>query len=180
VPARGVVPAFDELEAGNAGFGLCLELTPVEKLAFEGGEEALAHGVVVAVADRSHGWPDAHFLASEAEGHGRVLRSLVAMMDDAIGFARRDRHVHRIEHQLRSLPSAHGSADHTAAEGIQHDRQIEKACPGRHEGSLIDHLRSLILSRVSATCKVLFEVIPFGASSRHPRRRRPEGDIRDA
>lgn len=47
-------------------------------------------------------------------------------------------------------------------------------------GSLIDHLRSLILSRVSATCKVLFEVIPFGASSRHPRRQRPEGDIRDA
>lgn len=41
------------------------------------------------------------------------------------------------------------------------------------QGSLIDHLRSLILSRVPATCKVLFEVIPIGASSRHPRRRHP-------
>jgi hypothetical protein len=36
------------------------------------------------------------------------------------------------------------------------------------------------LSRISATCKVLFEVIPSGASSRHPRRRNPECEVRDA
>lgn len=58
--------------------------------------------------------------------------------------------------------------------------EIKEATAHGKVVSLIDHLRSLILSRVSATCKVLFEVIPFGASSRHPRRRRPEGDIRDA
>ena len=67
MPARGVVPAFDELEAGDAGLGLGLELAAVEQLAFEGGEEALAHGVVVTIADRAHRRPDAHFLAPEAE-----------------------------------------------------------------------------------------------------------------
>src|SRR6056297_1438390 len=87
MPARGDVPAFNELEAGNTGFGLRPELAAVEQFAFERGEEALAHGVVVAIADRAHRRPDTHFLAPEAEGHGRVLRSLVAMMDDAIWFA---------------------------------------------------------------------------------------------
>ena len=71
--ARGIVPAFDELEAGNAGFGLGFELSPVEQFAFERGEEALAHGVVVAIADRAHRRAHAHFLAPEAEGHGCVL-----------------------------------------------------------------------------------------------------------
>ena len=71
--ARGIVPAFDELEAGDAGLSLGPELPAVEQLAFEGGEEALAHGVVVAIADRSHGWLYAHFLAPEPKGHGSVL-----------------------------------------------------------------------------------------------------------
>jgi hypothetical protein len=51
---------------------------------------------------------------------------------------------------------------------------------GLDVSSLIDPPRSLILSLMSTTCKVLFEVIRFGASSRHPRRGCPEGDIRDA
>jgi len=75
---------------------------------------------------------------------------------------------------------AHGPANDTATECVKHHGQIQKTPSHRQVGSLIDHSRSLILSRVSATCKVLFEVIPIGASSRHPRRRRPEGDIRDA
>ena len=52
--ARGVVPAFDELEAGDASLGLCLELPAVEQLAFERCEEALAHCVVVAIANSAH------------------------------------------------------------------------------------------------------------------------------
>lgn len=47
--ARGVVPAFDELEAGDAGLGLGAELPPFEQLTFEGGEEALAHGVEASI-----------------------------------------------------------------------------------------------------------------------------------
>lgn len=47
-----IVPALDEPEDGHAGLRLGSELSPVEQLAFERGEEALAHRVVVGVADR--------------------------------------------------------------------------------------------------------------------------------
>ena len=48
-PVR-VVPALDELEDGHFRFGLGAEASPVEKLALERGEEALAERVVVRVA----------------------------------------------------------------------------------------------------------------------------------
>lgn len=41
-----IVPALDELEGGQLGFGLRLKAPPVQQLAFEGGEEALALRVV--------------------------------------------------------------------------------------------------------------------------------------
>ena len=49
-----IVPALDEGEDGHAGFGLGLELPSVKELAFERGEEALTHGIVVGVANGSH------------------------------------------------------------------------------------------------------------------------------
>ncbi len=66
-PSR-IVPALDELEDRHSGLGLGLELAPVEQLAFERREEALAHRIVISITDRSRGWPDAGFLASQAEG----------------------------------------------------------------------------------------------------------------
>jgi len=49
-----VVPALDELEERQAGFGLAVERAAVEQLAFERGEKALAHGVAEAITDRTH------------------------------------------------------------------------------------------------------------------------------
>ena len=49
-----IVEAFDEGERRVTRLGLRLEAVPREKLAFEGGEEALAHGVVIGVVDRTH------------------------------------------------------------------------------------------------------------------------------
>src|ERR1700726_4056416 len=49
-----IVEALDERERRMARLDLCLEPAAIEKLAFEGGEEALAHGIVVCVADRTH------------------------------------------------------------------------------------------------------------------------------
>ena len=43
--ADGVVSSLDEAEARNAGLSLGCEPTATQQLAFEGGEEALAHGV---------------------------------------------------------------------------------------------------------------------------------------
>jgi len=50
----GVVPAFDEAEDFSACGGMTVEGDLVDQLALEGREEALTHGVVVAVSDRSH------------------------------------------------------------------------------------------------------------------------------
>ena len=66
-PSR-IVPTPDELEDRHSGLDLGLELAPVEQLAFERREEALAHRIVIGITDRSHGWTDAGFLASQAEG----------------------------------------------------------------------------------------------------------------
>ena len=49
-----VVPTFDEAEAGHLGLDLGREPAALQQFAFERGEEALAHGVVVGIADRSH------------------------------------------------------------------------------------------------------------------------------
>lgn len=53
VPTTRVVEAFDVVEDGHARFGLRAEAASVDELAFEAREEALAHSVVVRVADRS-------------------------------------------------------------------------------------------------------------------------------
>src|SRR5579872_4089642 len=50
--AATIVEAFDECEDRRARLGLVLEAAALEQLAFERGEEALAHGVVVGVSDR--------------------------------------------------------------------------------------------------------------------------------
>ena len=86
--ARGIAPALDELEAGDPRLGL--ELPAVEQLAFEGGEKALAHGVVVAIADRTHRRANTHFPAAQAEGDGRVLG----------GFKRSSQHLDAVADKL--------------------------------------------------------------------------------
>ena len=66
--AMRVVPAFDEFKDRHARFYLSFEMTAVEQFTFEGGEETLAHGVVEAIADRTHRWPHARLIAAFAEG----------------------------------------------------------------------------------------------------------------
>ena len=98
--------------------------------------------------------------ASEAEGDRGVLRSLVAVMDDAGGLSLAQRHVERVRHEPRAQIAAHGPAENAAAEGIEHDRHIQEARPGRHIRSLVDPPRSVSVFVAPAACKVLSEVIP--------------------
>ena len=49
----GVVPAFDELEEVQPGLLVSPVGASVDPLAVEGGEEALTHGIVVAVTNRA-------------------------------------------------------------------------------------------------------------------------------
>src|SRR5690348_4128719 len=52
-------------------------------------------------------------------------------MDDTARSTRQERHVERVEYHLRVQCQRHRPADDTAAEGIEHDRQIEEAGPRR-------------------------------------------------
>ena len=60
-----IVPALDEVEDSETSLDLVLETRSIEELALERGEEALAHRVVVGVADRAHRRPHAHLATAE-------------------------------------------------------------------------------------------------------------------
>jgi hypothetical protein len=54
------------------------------------------------------------------------------MMDHVLRSAGRKCHLERVEHQLRGKARRHRPADDAAAAGVEHDRQIEEAGPGRN------------------------------------------------
>ena len=124
VPSMGVVPGLDEVEDGHAGLGLITEALPLDELGLEGREEALAHRVVVGVADGAHRGPDTSLFAPQPEGNGCVLRALVAVMNDLIGSTLLERHVERIEHEVSLQIRLHGPADDASAPRVDHNRQI--------------------------------------------------------
>src|SRR5690242_1511959 len=70
---RWIVPAFDVAEDRHPGLGLRSKPSPCEQLAFQGCEEALAHGVIVRIADGSHGRSYAGLATTAAEGQSRIL-----------------------------------------------------------------------------------------------------------
>ena len=59
-------------------------------------------------------------------------------MDHVAGPPRRQRHVQGIEHQLFGQCRGHRPADNATAIRIEHDREIEKACPCRDVGDVGD------------------------------------------
>src|SRR5580700_11266340 len=69
----GIVPPLDVAEDRHPGLGLRCEPAACQQLTFQCGEEALAHGVVVGVTDRSHGWTHAGFPAAAAERQRCIL-----------------------------------------------------------------------------------------------------------
>src|SRR5579872_2780968 len=71
--ACGVVPTFDVAEDRHPG--LCLRSEPParQQFAFERGKEALAHGVVIGIAYRSHGRADAGLMTATTERQSRIL-----------------------------------------------------------------------------------------------------------
>ena len=73
MPPPRIVPALDEVEDGEARLGRCREPLPIEQLALEGREEALAERVVVGIAHGTHRGPNAGLATAEPEGDRRVL-----------------------------------------------------------------------------------------------------------
>jgi hypothetical protein len=68
VTSSRVVPGLDPLEDGLGQLLAALPAVFVEQLELEGAEEALGHGVVEAITDRSHGPEQAVPAQASAQG----------------------------------------------------------------------------------------------------------------
>ena len=77
---RGIVEAFDEGKDGHARLGVGSEAAAIDQFALERREEALAHGIVIGIANRAGRRPHAGFPAAIAESNGRVLRAADALL----------------------------------------------------------------------------------------------------
>ncbi len=87
----------------------------------------------MAVAHRGF---DAGLLAALAESQRSVLRAVIRMVDDVLRPALPERHLQRIQNQLRTQVIGHAPAHNAPAEGIQHDGEIQKTGPGRNVGDV--------------------------------------------
>ncbi len=122
-----VVEALDKVEEGATGLSRRWEAVAVQQLTFQRGKEALTEGIVIAVPNRSHRGSKARSMTALAKGNRSVLSALVRMMDHAVWTSLPQSHLQRIEHQLSPQVSLHGPAHHPAAEGIEHNGQIEES-----------------------------------------------------
>ena len=95
----GILPSFDEVEERHLGLGMGSESLPIEQLAFQGREEALAHGIVVAVANRAHGRPVSGPTTATAKGGRGILRTLIGMVDDHLGAMLLESHLQGLQGQ---------------------------------------------------------------------------------
>jgi hypothetical protein len=78
-----------------------VEPVPVQQFAFQGGEEALAQGVVIGVSDGSHRGANPGLPAPFAELERSVLAALVGVVDHPQRVSLPDGHVKRVQDQLR-------------------------------------------------------------------------------
>ena len=105
------------------------EASAGQPFAFERGEDALAHGVVISVADGTHRRPDACLTAPGAKGDRGIRAPRVGRVDDDTGPTLADRHVQRVQDQRGARMVHRRPADDLAAPGVQHHSEIQK--PGR-------------------------------------------------
>jgi hypothetical protein len=136
--AGGIVPSLDVAEDYHPGLGLRCEAAPSQQLAFQCGEEAFAHGVVVSVTDRSHEWAHTGFRAAAAERQRCILGASVGVVDDIARFALTNRHLQCRQDQLGPQMRLHRPADDPTAERIEHDSQIQEAGRRRDIGDVGD------------------------------------------
>src|ERR1700741_5148923 len=125
--ASGIVPALDVAEDRHPGLALRCEPATCQQLTFQCGEEALAHGVVVGVTDRSHGWAHAGVPAAAAERQRCILGALVAVVDDIARLALTDRHLQCRQDQLGPQMRLYRPADDPTAEHTEHDSETQEA-----------------------------------------------------
>ena len=123
-----VVGGLDERPDGGAGMGEIAIGAGVDFLAFERLHEALGHGVVVGTAGPAHAGLDTGGLKAGDVVTASVLNAAVGMVDQATGdhLPAGQRHLKRIQGQARPQVISHCPPDDLAAEGVQHDGQVDE------------------------------------------------------
>lgn len=143
-----VVEALDEIEYRDCRVDPGLEALPVEQLAFQGGEQTLADGIVETVANGSHREPCPSRLSAFAERERGVLAALTGMMNHSNRAPQRERQVERFQHQFGAQIGLDRAAHDPAAEDVEDHRQKEKARPGRNAGNIGSVLRRQCVSMI--------------------------------
>ena len=115
-----------------------------DELALVGLVEGLGGGVVVGGAHGSGRCLDALVDESSGVGDGQVLRSVVAVVDQALEVAAvavlapPDRLLQGAEHEVGVHAAAGGPADDAAGEQVHDEGGVAEPRPGRHVGE-VDH-----------------------------------------
>src|SRR5688572_28257044 len=95
-----IIPSLDIVEDSQACLGVALKAVTVQQLTLQGSEEALTHGIIVAVSHGPHRQPDTRLTAALAEGKRGVLSTMVGVMDNHLWPSLTEGHVQGLEHQF--------------------------------------------------------------------------------
>ena len=114
-----IIEDLDEVEHNKARCAVVGEDAAIDELAFQCGEEAFGHSVVIAVAYGAHGGGDAGISQAATEGERSVLRSLVRVVDQTrLRTSPLDRRLECFGDQLGGKIWPHRPADYGAAEYV--------------------------------------------------------------
>src|SRR5215207_10876634 len=128
-----VVEPFQVLEDGTPCYLSIGETSPMDELGLQGGNEALRHRVVQGSSGPSHRGDDADLCKALAEGDSRVLGAALGMMHESCGWlAPPERHLQRVDHELRPHVVLHRPPDDPSRMGVLDEGQIQNGLdPGR-------------------------------------------------
>ena len=131
-----VVPILDEFEQRHLRFGSSAKRTPRDEFGFDGSEEYLGHGVVVAVTGGEGRRTYPHLPTAVAERERGVMRAPKGVMDHRLGPAPApaDRNVERFEDQFGAKMAHHRPSHDVAAEHIEDYGQEHELCPDGYVG----------------------------------------------
>ena len=137
--AAAVVEPGDPFDDREFELGAGVPDAVGDQFGLEAVDEALGHGVVVGVADRT----DARENAMVGQGLGvvdaRVLTAAVRVMDEldvGAGPALMQRHPERIEHEVGAHVAGELPADHAAREGVEDEREEHDTFPAAQVGQV--------------------------------------------
>jgi len=128
VPPLGVIEHLDVVEDVGPGRVTGRVDLPTNAFALEQLEEALRHGVVVAVPTTTHAGDEVVLAQEVLPLVARELAALVRVQHDwGLGSSSPQRHQQRVEDQDRVDAAAHGPSDDLTREQVHDHRQVQPA-----------------------------------------------------